>query len=555
MLRAFSNLFVPLLLTAALAYGGCHADDNDPVGQAEELADPVRRAHALQNLSRIYGSTLADASGDRSAAPVQQLADQIVPALTQTYVENTQDRTNGQSILDLLKEIQDPRSIPALTKALEWRTGVTEEHTIRSAQTLIEMEIPESEKPALATALAQSFGRINGQREDDNRMRIELIRAMGALHHTSVTPHLIEIMQSESEMQPFLVSRLAARELGELGDPAAVEAMIGALFRFAPNHPEFRMNDVASEALVRIGRPSLQPVIRVLQGQDAEANAAADALIAALRARNPRLQVTRAQVVGPEATSTLGMLGFAEAYEPLLAETRAEERDRKLNGALALTRLSLSEAQRNQVRTVLTELYGSFNDRQLDMKAQLMATMANTFDAGYMDIFIRAARDTRSHPALRETAAASVGKLGNAAQAEQIRTLIGAEEDIRQRWTENIGPYLDVARECDSNVACYIGKVGDENATVAEKAAYMIGLLANDNQEDAITALVGLLGHSEFKVRFAALLALDHIATSGSQAAVDRIEELGDQEQGRRIWEQFKGFARPIQARLRARAS
>ena len=51
----------------------------------------------------------------------------------------------------------------------------------------------------------------------------------------------------------------------------------------------------------------------------------------------------------------------------------------------------------------------------------------------------------------------------------------------------------------------------------------------------------------------AALLALDHIAANGSQAGIDKIEELRSQEEGRAIWNQFKPIALPIQARLRAR--
>ena len=148
--------------------------------------------------------------------------------------------------------------------------------------------------------------------------------------------------------------------------------------------------------------------------------------------------------MGPEATTTLGMLGFADAFDPLLAETRAEEVDRKLNGCIALTRLSLSQAQQDQVRTVITTLYGTFSANQVEMKAQLLATMANTFDPGYIPLFLTAARDTESHPALRETAIASLAKLANRAQATELRTIIAADADtftfFRRSATSNMFP-------------------------------------------------------------------------------------------------------------------
>ena len=42
--QALRRAFAASLLAAALALSACHADDNDPKGQAEELSDPVRRA-------------------------------------------------------------------------------------------------------------------------------------------------------------------------------------------------------------------------------------------------------------------------------------------------------------------------------------------------------------------------------------------------------------------------------------------------------------------------------------------------------------------------------
>ncbi|MCB9661419.1 MAG: hypothetical protein R3B40_23465 [Polyangiales bacterium] len=554
-LRAIPTRILLLTMMAALSAPllACHADENDPEGQAEELADPVRRQNAIHNLQRIYSGVLADNQGNRASEPVVAVANIITPALTETYLNFPEDRTNGQAILDLLKEVQDPRALPALKKALEWRTGVTELHAVRAAQAIGGMTVPDGEKPAVAEALGRAFDQITGVREVDNQMRVEFVRALGTLHHNSATPVLVRVMQSQSENQNFLINRLAARELGELGDPMAVEPMIGALFQFAPNNPGMRMNDVAAEALVRIGRPSLAPMLQVLTGGHQAANTAADALIAAVVARQPGLTLNRAQVVGPEATTTLGMLGFPEAFDALLAETRATEVDRKLNGCIALTRLNLSDAQHTQVRTVITELYNSLNARDVEMRAQLMATMANTFDPGYLPLFLTTARDQEVHPVLRETAIASLAKLANAAQAGELRTIIAADSDNAARYNEHVGPYLTLATECDTNVSCYVGKLGDADAKVAEKAAYMIGLLAADNDEASMTGLAAQLGNANFPVRFAALLALDHIAANGSQAGIDKIEELRSQEEGRAIWNQFKPIALPIQARLRAR--
>src|SRR5688572_6447870 len=125
-----------LLCTVLWVLVGCHADPDDPAGQAKELADPVRREHALANIHRLYTGALAKHNGDRAAAEVKTIADATIDKLVETYVNNPEDTQNGQVILDVLYEMRDPRSLPALLKALDWREEVTDEHAYRAAKVL-----------------------------------------------------------------------------------------------------------------------------------------------------------------------------------------------------------------------------------------------------------------------------------------------------------------------------------------------------------------------------------------------------------------------------------
>src|SRR5688500_20211191 len=54
---------------------GCHADENDPAGQAKELSDPVRRENAITNLTRLYTNALSKNNGNRAHADVKAIAD------------------------------------------------------------------------------------------------------------------------------------------------------------------------------------------------------------------------------------------------------------------------------------------------------------------------------------------------------------------------------------------------------------------------------------------------------------------------------------------------
>ena len=145
-----------LSAVALVATVGCRPSEDDPEGQAEMLHDAVRRQAAIANLTKIYTGALAccekvqDPKGgesckacDRNHPKVKAIADAIVDDLVKVYVESGEmDSRNGLAILDLLKEMRDPRSVDALVKALDWKVGRTEEHAIRAAQTIQRMELP-----------------------------------------------------------------------------------------------------------------------------------------------------------------------------------------------------------------------------------------------------------------------------------------------------------------------------------------------------------------------------------------------------------------------------
>ena len=309
------------VLVSTLGFG-CHASKDDPEGQAGELSDPVRRENAIYNLKEIYTETLAANGGDRSSEPVQAVSDVIVGPLTEAYLSYPEDRINGLAILDLLFEMQDARSLPAQLEALNWRTEVSEDHAIRAAQIIEAIDVPPTERANVIQALGRSLERITGSRIEDNKMRVSMIRALGSLEDKGATEILTAIATKQDENQNFLINRLAAQQLGELRDASAIPALIKCLFLFAPSNPGMRMNDVAAEALILIGRPSLKPLLNVLAGNDATANAIAKHYIDSVKARRPDLatKMTVRQVTGGEASFALGALGFSEALEPLLQE-------------------------------------------------------------------------------------------------------------------------------------------------------------------------------------------------------------------------------------------
>ncbi len=539
---------------------GCHAAEDDPKGQADELSDPVRRENAIFNVKAIYTETLAQNGGDRNSADVEAVADVIVGPLVQTYLDYPEDRINGLAILDLLYEMRDPRSIPALIEALNWRTEVSEDHAIRAAQTIQGMDVPPAERPKVIEALARSLERITDARSEDNKMRVAMIRALGSLKDKGATDILTTIATKQDEKQNFLINRLAAQQLGELRDPAAIPSLIKCLFLFAPNRPDLRMNDVAAEALILIGRPSLKPLLGVLDGADATANAIAKQYINAVKARRPDLanKMTVRQVTGGEASFALGALGFSEALNPLLREAGSSDTPRKLNAAIALVRIDVPAAQEERVRSTLRKVYGELPKGYagIAMRGQLLAAIAHTYDPALMPFIFEQVVDKKANPELRLIAVQNYALLANKAEAAQLSQTIANEPPseaggYREKFEER-RPLLDLASECDTSVDCWVSKASSADNDKARKGAYMLGRYGSGKAK-AIDALVGQLGSDDLGVRLSALMSLDRIADKGSSAAVSKIDELRTREEGQSVWTRFRVEALPIQARLRSR--
>ncbi len=554
------RLVVGTVLMAVLGLG-CHAAKDDPKGQAAELADPVRRENAIFNLKEIYAKSLANSGGDRSSTEVTAVADVIVMPLTDAYLAYPEDRLNGLAILELLQEMQDPRSLPALLDALNWRTEVSENHAIRAAQTIQLLDVPSNQRGNIVEALSRSLDRVTGARTEDNNMRLAMIRALGSMDDDGATEILAAVATKQDENQNFMINRLAAQQLGELRDPAAIPALIECLFLFAPNRPDLRMNDVAAQALILIGRPSLKPLLGVMQGDDKTANAIAKSYIDAVKAARPDLAntMTVQQITGAEASFALGALGFPEALDPLLKEAGSSDTARRLNAAIALVRLKVpAAADQARIRSTLQKVYGSLPSgyEGVRMRGQLLAAMAHTYDDALMPFILDELDDRRANPELRLIAAQNYALLANADEASKFTSAIAREKPseaggYREKFAEH-QPLIDLAAECDVSVPCWVGKATSSDPVVARKGAYMLGRYGN-GQEPAVEALTSQLGNQDIGVRLAALMALDQIAADGAPDAVIKIDELRGREEGQSVWSVFRVEALPVQARLRSR--
>lgn len=555
MLRLTQGTVACLLWLVLGAGVGCHASPDDPAGQARELSDPVRRRNAIENIRRLYASALDAAEGDRSKPSVVALADATVEALTKAYIEYPDDVGAGEDMLAVLEEMRDPRSLPAVKKALSWRAA-TQAHAVRAAKIVRWVQVPAADTRAVADALGAALGKVRQSRPQDVRLRREAILALGSLADPVAHPHLIKVMERQSEDQDFLFNRLAARQLARTVTGAeSVPVLIRALFQFDAQHPNRQLEDVARSGLVRLGSDAVGPLLAVFSGDDAEAKEAAGAYVAALRAAGIS-GYSAERLMKERAAATLGEIGDPRAFEPLAAAARNGDVEAPIRweAACALVKFKVPPARQNAVRSILTTVYEA---GPLEHKPRLIGAMRRSFDAGFLPFLLTQVRDREIHPDIRILAAGAYAQLANKGEAAALRQVIAAEPSVedggfRTKFAEN-DPLLALADACDADQACWLGKVnGASDANAVIKAATMLGRYGR-GEPTVVAALVSKLTFPKLDVRVAVLQALDRVAVNGSDEAIAVLDKLGDDEEGTSIGKKFAPYALPTRARLAAR--
>ncbi|MDD9941678.1 MAG: hypothetical protein OXU20_11600 [Myxococcales bacterium] len=540
------------LLCGVVFLLACHADLDDPKGQAQELDDPVRREHAIGRLQAIYSKALAAAKGDRSAESVKTVVDASVDQLVKTYVDNPDNVVNGTRILGLLQEMRDPRALPALVRALEWRAEVSEDHAVIAARTLTEIAVPDGEKAKVVEGICTALERVEGARGLDNRLRKGFIEALGKLADKGATDTLIKIALSDNSDQNFLFNILAAQQLVKIADPKAVAPMIKGLFLAPADNPAMRMNDVATSALVAVGKPALQPLMDTLAGQNEEANQAVKNYIEAIRQKdaNAAANLDPSAIIAGEATYALGKIGYRDSLDALIKETQSKHPDRRFAAALALPGINRTEADTAAVVGAMTKVYSQTDKQQ---RPQLLVAARHLYADEVMPFLYSVAKTTEKElPPVQMYGYVSYAMLADAEESAKLKPIFDKEEMLRPHLKE-MEVAIAAAKACDRKVECWVGKLGDKEKVVLRKAANMLARFGRGNQE-AIAGLVKLFAHSDLEVRNEALYAVDYMATKGSQAAVDKIEEIEAREGGRSSWNNFKREALPTRSRLLLRA-
>jgi HEAT repeat protein len=253
-----------------------------------------------------------------------------------------------------------------------------------------------------------------------------------------------------------------------------------------------------------------------------------------------------------EATYALGKLGYREALDPILEETKAEDESARFGAAIALVSINRKDEDTPRMLDAMKKVYEKIEPIK---RPQLLVAMRHLYAPEVMPFFLNVLKTYEYELSpIRLYAFEGYEMLANKAEAANLKPIVDKSSEAFKENIKDHIPLLALADACDQSIACWNGKLQDKEPFVIRKSINTIARFGRGDPK-ALEALIPLLGHRELEVRMEAIAAIDYIATNGSRAAIDAIDKLQSREEGRSIWNNFKREALPTRSRLASRTS
>ena len=294
------------LLALALVSGACkEPDPNDFQTHISALGDSAARASAIDTLGALVKAMTSAGPEVDNSARIQEFVDKVIPAFEGIWDDAPESR---DQILVMLYQIGRPEGANLWIKALAYDGSDAGRKLLLSACDGIAKAKAVGTVDAIIAqleAFLQSPGKDKGP--EGGEMRMALVQALGALKDKKAVPVLSKVMEQTKENQPVAVHREAAKSLGLIRDPSAVDALLTVTFRVPDAPSTTDIGNRSKLALVSIGEPAVPRVMAMLKGEHEEVIQLAT------------LNGVDLLVVQQTAVGILGAMGAKDAVEELLA--------------------------------------------------------------------------------------------------------------------------------------------------------------------------------------------------------------------------------------------
>ena len=480
-----------LATLATLALGGlaCQGDPNDPMTWAKQLKDLRVQKEALDHLANM------DVEKARPA----------VPALIELYQDGKRPE-----FLETLARYADPRTKPIMLEALEYNDDDFDRATI-AAGVLGAMKATDAVDP-----LIKAVEKPLPIKSRANSARIAAMRALVKIGDKRAVPVFMKILTTSADEQDFLLNQRAALGLAEFRDPQAIPALIKGLFMTGRGTGIFQECRLA---LVRIGPPSIDPVIELLQ----EKNAAVQQMASQLK-----FEEVTPGVVPHKAAIMLGDLRAKKAVPALIWRIHQKARGDEHRSALIGLGYIATPAAVDGILADLKDAKADPAERAsaadalyLSGDRRAVPTLMEIAKSGYVKSDGEMASD------LRASAAIALARIAGKETYDAFKNLVDNEKAAQGVF----GMALDrmqVAKECDQDLACYGKTLNDPSWTRAEKAAFAIAFSGNAKQGLPLLLAamkpITTMAQERYPVHQAILFGLARLGTRDCKDCIDKLD-------------------------------
>jgi hypothetical protein len=562
-------LVAPLAITlGASAIGATLVacdDENDPATWVKRLDDPAQRANAIKRLQQFYEDDMTRASNDQSAPEVKQLLDTIIDPLTKQYTGGGLDDLTRTDLIKFLAETHDPRTQPALAKALkDFEMGKTDDEVRVSCESINAMvKAGVKLDKTLIDPLWDTFAKFQLSKATSQRLYQSLHDAVVNVHDISYGDKAIEKLKApaipdnvDSQKDQISWWQLTSIQvISELRYAPAVKQLV--LVLLTPT--KIDLNASTRMALLKMAKAAEPELIKALNGQDDAYNKAGEAF----------KDKTNLAIVA----DTLGLLSRTGGRDALLAALPNADTDTTRTAfAQALVQFPTDPrvepaflAAYNKIPwSASVELLGPLKPR-----AALAQASASLYDPNLTDWLVKetvAAPDAASKLLPIEAALKLMppNKKGDvyAALQKAKGELPGDVFQASKQMIDYVGQASD---KCGTNSACYLGILDEpipSSPTTANmravKAAWMATIYGQSTADQTRGELLKRVDKvKDASARLAVVEAIDQLAPRGDIATADALDKIvaSDTKSGDKGVLMADDSVVKIALRLRARAT
>lgn len=533
--------------TVATSLVSC-ADESQPKYWVKKLEDPKWRPAAIKRLDQFYQDALTKAGNDPKKPEVQALLNEIAEPLTKAYVEGyaTLDTKTRVSLIKLIAMFRDPRTEPAIKKALEEfakkPTEKREEEDIKwaiRAQTDLQLA-------GVQGAVLDTFMKLKASSMLGGITYKDLNACMLAKPEKSWAEPMKKLLEADvpdpkkdpqGNLDQQFWQTVSAQVLGDLRDESAIEPLMKAIL----DPGKGPIATTALLALVKIGKP--ERAIKLLNGEEpklAEYHIAK--LMKLTGAKEPPKDKPEMQM----AAAILGMMGQRSALQPMIdAMTKVEEKSSKAVILAELVKIPATDASKTAFKTVFEGLDLDVTLPPRGGKAMpdlVTEAVPKFYDPEMVEWLIARGEETRGSEEdlkdLRSAILVTMFKLGKPEHLDKMKEYLekwgvkntDAKSKFKYFESQMFDLSADVLKACGEKVPCYLTTLESAESQAQDtqfkgiKCAYMAAIYGDDKTvAEFIKRLPSIENAS---VRFAAASAIDHLLPNGSLEVADQLEKI-----------------------------